>query len=1025
MKSSNLLNACSVSGDSRVAQILKNAVKIPAFACRLDGFVNDTMTEYANTSVFRPPSVCKAKLVSEIRDVIRESGKYHFGFTMYMDAGHDEPVEMWIGHQMVGRARLADPDNRVHLFFAESKFAFKGGEPVRLVTGKTSGACRVEHLVLLKKRPTAPARGLTIGSARADFRRDTSGTRVYVTWVTSRPTRGRFVWGTKGGKQKVLRQTTPLSSHEVVIENPSVGDFQYRIESEDRTHKLTVHEEGTFRVRPIRRRGKSGEGRFTLPLVQTSGNRGLMKEDGRLRINPSSWPVSVGVPFAKGIVHETDHIGLLDSEDQPLPTQVGAQARWEDGSVKWALLHFESDGQSNYTVDYGESVRTDPKNRLVLRSTRSDVRVDTGPLRVRIPRDRTVLPGLVEVLQPDGSYSAVGGGSPAVVVQDTNGRPFLSGKPDAVVVEEDGPVKACIRIEVPHRGRGKRHLLRSTFRLHFFRGSGRVRVDHTFLNDHVDEPFTNIRSLHLNVAVNAGKQSVYEVDSSRSGKKMRVEQLEDDRFDLYAGRQRVAGGSHSEGSGSIVGSSCRVSVAVKDFWQNYPKGLAVDSQGIHLEICPELDSKRYPRGGELEDRLFYYLLDDRYKLKQGVSRTHTFWLSYGDDCPANHLSELVNHPPIYRIPLSVFNNSQAWTRLPSKDPSPNPAYESWVEAAGKVYAEDRRTSRAYGMLNFGDWFGERTYNWGNMEYDTPWCFLQEYVRGGDLSFFRWADEAARHLVDVDTCHASDDPSLVDSQLTHCVGHVGGYYPEGFRESAIFTGRTKVSHTWVEGLFLHAMLTGDRQILDSATRVSEKLAGEILNDYDFTNCRNSGWHLIHLSTAYRATGRRVFLNAAQIIIDRVLERQRPSGGWDRLMVPGHCHCDPPRHMGNAGFMVGVLMVGLKRFHEATGDRKVEKAIVNAADYCIERMWVPEARAFRYTCCPESSIGAGADMRILKGVAAAYSFTGEERFRKVLEEGVESGIVGTMPKVRRGVGKSICSPMRGVLQVIGWKGSEVVK
>ena len=152
MKSSNLLNACSVSGDSRVAQILKNAVKIPAFACRLDGFVNDTMTEYANTSVFRPPSVCKAKLVSEIRDVIRESGKYHFGFTMYMDAGHDEPVEMWIGHQMVGRARLADPDNRVHLFFAESKFAFKGGEPVRLVTGKTSGACRVEHLVLLKKQ---------------------------------------------------------------------------------------------------------------------------------------------------------------------------------------------------------------------------------------------------------------------------------------------------------------------------------------------------------------------------------------------------------------------------------------------------------------------------------------------------------------------------------------------------------------------------------------------------------------------------------------------------------------------------------------------------------------------------------------------------------------------------------------------------------------------------------------------------------------------------------------------------------
>ena len=172
----------------------------------------------------------------------------------------------------------------------------------------------------------------------------------------------------------------------------------------------------------------------------------------------------------------------------------------------------------------------------------------------------------------------------------------------------------------------------------------------------------------------------------------------------------------------------------------------------------------------------------------------------------------------------------------------------------------------------------------------------------------------------------------------------------------------------------------------------------------------------MSAAYRATGRRVFLNAARIIVARVLERQRESGGWDRLMVPGHCLCDPPRHMGNAGFMVGVLMVGLKRYHEATGEKRVAEAIVRAADYCIDRMWVPEASAFHYTCCPQSSVGSGADMRILIGVAAAYGFTGRDRFAKVLLAGVESAMSGNLPRAHRGVGKGICSPMRGALQVL---------
>src|SRR4029077_6179460 len=124
----------------------------------------------------------------------------------------------------------------------------------------------------------------------------------------------------------------------------------------------------------------------------------------------------------------------------------------------------------------------------------------------------------------------------------------------------------------------------------------------------------------------------------------------------------------------------------------------------------------------------------------------------------------------------------------------------------------------------------------------------------------------------------------------CLCHVGDYYPLGYREAAIAQGMMENSHTWVEGLFLLALLTGNARYRESAVGTTRRIAGAQLNDFDFSNCRDCGWALIHLMGAYQATGERYYLNAARVIVERVLERQRSSGGWERLMVPGHCFCD---------------------------------------------------------------------------------------------------------------------------------------
>ena len=1012
---SRIPDALIVSGDDRIRKLLAQAgaVVTPAASCIPDGFVIDTTTPYTNPSIYRPPSVCRARLVSRLDYLKRPvRGNFHFGFTMYTSAGHDEEIEMWIGHLQVARARIPDPDNRVHLFLVPERFAFRGGEQIRLVTSQNDGPCRMEHLVFLPRRPQPTPPALEILSPHADARHADGEVRAYITWITNRPASGEVRWGSGGRLAKRVRISEPLANHEVVLENLDLGKrYRYEIRMADRTGNLEALYSGQFATDFSPPKSRTKTGRIPIRLRRPA-------------CGDTPWPVSVGVPFPKGALGSPDEVRLMGRDGAEAPAQAEALARWDDGSVQWALVDFQADGRQDYTVDYGSAVsRQTPADALRVAQSRAGIEVTTGPIRVAFPRDRAVFPGIVSLRQDDGTYrriTAAEPGAASMLIAD-DGTACETGRPDAVVVETSGPERACVRIDLTHRGAGGESRFRSTFRVHLFRNSGAMRVLHTFENDRTDEEFTRIRELSLRADLSVGAGVEGRIGRRRigalDGQAAMLRQTHDNRYAVTRGRQTLGRGKRADGTADLSGDAVGVTVAVRDFWQNYPKGLGVDRDGIAIQVCPPLGKGDYPRGGEMEDRLYYYLLDGRYKLKCGVSRTHEIWFSVraGGAAPPD-FNACVQRPPLYSVPLSAFNRSRSVIQLPSKEKPPFPLYEAWVEAAREAYPASREMFRAYGMLNYGDWFGERTYNWGNMEYDTPWCFLQEYVRGGHPDFYVWAEEAAHHLVDVDTCHHHDRPNMVGGQYSHCVGHVGGYYPRGYREQAIYDGHWSPSHTWVEGLFLYHLLSGDARALEGAMKTCDLLVGEMLNNYDFTTCRNSGWHLIHLAAAYRATGRHVYLNGARIIAERVLERQRPSGGWDRMMAGGHCLCDPPRHMGNAGFMAGILLAGLERYYQATGDRRVRGAIVRAADFLINSMWEPGESAFHYTSCPASHVVSGADMRILRGVAMAYRFTGEARFKEVLIAGIHSALTARRPRAGRGVGKGIGSPMRGTPQVL---------
>ena len=353
-------------------------------------------------------------------------------------------------------------------------------------------------------------------------------------------------------------------------------------------------------------------------------------------------------------------------------------------------------------------------------------------------------------------------------------------------------------------------------------------------------------------------------------------------------------------------------------------------------------------------------------------------------------------------------------------------YDKKVSETLGVYLADRDTIREYGMLNFGDWWGERIINWGNIEYDTQHAFFLQFVRSGDRRFLQAGDEAETHNRDVDTVHYHAKAERVGCAYLHCIGHVGDYFaksPLPGKNQGLAHGGFTVSHTWCEGHMDHYFLTGDRRSLETGLAIADHYDTWRMANYDFSNCRDSGWHLILTMAVYRATGDPFYLNAARIIVERVLERQTPQpkfntrgGGWRRMMVPGHCLCEPA-HYGNAGFMVGVLMTGLKWYHLETGDPRVARSILLGANFLVDDMWEESISGFRYTSCPVSSKGPWSNFLLFDGIGYAYRLTQRDhhpdaKLEHVLQKGTEPAIAAM-----RGMGKSFTQFIRVAPHFIG--------
>lgn len=569
----------------------------------------------------------------------------------------------------------------------------------------------------------------------------------------------------------------------------------------------------------------------------------------------NSWsrqPITVGVPFPRGILTDPGSVRLLDSDGRQAPLQTSPLAHWSDGSVKWLLLD-----SVLRSIERGCSLwnlarpsrREDesPLEKVKVSDTPNSIVVETGPATFQI--GRSIFEPLTSVVV--NGTDILNGSSTHSQLTDAQGRK-ATGRVEQIAIEANGPVRATVRLEGHFTGRVACRFLA---RLCFFAGTSLVRIRLTLHNpnrarhrgglwDLGDSGSVLFRGLSLELALKSspepritwrteleqpvrstkGELEIYQDSSGGENWQSKNHVNRHGSVACSFRGYRVRTGDDEE-TGlraspvlSILAPSGSLTVAVPEFWQQFPKALEV-------------------KDGFLRVGLFPNQFRDLFELQGGEQKTHTIWLHFG---PGEQLTNFpldwVHLPAVAHAPSEWYARSEV---IPYFWPPSNKSSDSSDSRLAEVVRgphslfEGREVIDEYGWRNYGDIYAdhEAAYYQGpspvishcNNLYDMVYGFLLQYLRTGEVGWYQLFDSLARHVIDIDIYHTDQDKAAYNGGLFWFTDHYRTAatsshrtYSRENRRSAgrSYGGGPSSEHNFTAGLLHYYYMTGDANSRDA-------------------------------------------------------------------------------------------------------------------------------------------------------------------------------------------------------------------
>ena len=635
------------------------------------------------------------------------------------------------------------------------------------------------------------------------------------------------------------------------------------------------------------RNPKNMEDPIVTLLVQETGGRSRKNE-----------PVSFGIPFPRGVIRDSSSLSLFNLAGRECPIQAQPLARWPDGSFKWVLLDFAATVNANtnasYQLRYSTASRSTVQERtLSVSETSEHLIIDTGAAvfflnrRICKPFDRIVISGK-DLLDQQGS---------SFLLTDDREQQYVP-YTDEIRVEVSGPLRATVLV----RGELKRHshraLARFAVRLHFYAGDKLIQANVTLHNpraarhpgglwDLGDEGSIYFKdfSFHVPLRETEGQGEItwttqrFQEAGMHSGDSVEIYQDSSggenwrssnhvNRFGkvmntfrgyrVTAGDMLVEEGLRAIPIVSIKTNNGAIAGAIEKFWQNFPKGIEADKNGVTFRLFP----RQY---------------NDVFELQGGEQKTHTLYLHFCGSGEREPDLSWVHDRLVPRTTPEWYSDSKACMYLSRLSPDEKreclELIDTAIEGPNSFFAR-REIIDEYGWRNFGDLYADHeavghtgdtplvAHN--NNQYDVIYGALIQYVRGGDKRWFELASDLVRHVIDIDIYHTNEDRPAYNGGL---FWHTDHYLDAGTATHRAFTkmslckmdsksygGGPSNEHNYTTGLLYYYYLTGDTLAYESVL----SLANWVINMDDGSH-RFLGWldrrptGFCSASTGYRYHG----------------------------------------------------------------------------------------------------------------------------------------------------------------------------
>lgn len=281
-----------------------------------------------------------------------------------------------------------------------------------------------------------------------------------------------------------------------------------------------------------------------------------------------------------------------------------------------------------------------------------------------------------------------------------------------------------------------------------------------------------------------------------------------------------------------------LTAAVPGFWQNFPSSVAVDPDGVNIGLFPVSNN-------------------EVFELQGGEQKTHTVWFRVQDgsrdavgarEADPNSLSSMdwVFHPPRCVQPPGWYRNAAVFDWLPDPDLAESPAdsradrYSVWRQDAttGRQSVPNRRErADEFGWRHFGDvpadheqqhfaGFNTVTSHYNN-QFDLIYGGILNLVNTADPAWFEMFEPLARHVVDIDCYHTTEDRACFNGGLFwHTDHYVDAWtcthrtYSQHNAGHGSYGGGPSNEHNYTTGLLHYYFLTGNADARDAVTRLAD-------------------------------------------------------------------------------------------------------------------------------------------------------------------------------------------------------------